>query len=84
MLDHSDLNTEDFLTLTSYELQVIDHPGIPRAKTEKCRHMCLSSKDPHDPKHIYFNPKDIYIRITLEDCEGKHANSRGYFLDEFI
>ena len=62
MLDHSDLNTEDFLTLTSYELQIVDHPGIPRAKTEKCCHMCLYSKDPHDPKHVFFNPDAYDLR----------------------
>ena len=57
MLDHSDLNTDDFITLTSYELQIVDDTGDrPRPPYMKCCHMCFYSKDPHDPRQVFFNP----------------------------
>ena len=28
-------------------------------------------------------PNAVYVRLTVEDAEGRHANSRAYFLDEF-
>ena len=57
-IDHSDLNAEDFLTITGYEFQIVD-PTRPRKPDQKCCHICLLSKDPHDFKHIAFNP-DAY------------------------
>lgn len=62
MLDHSDLNTDDFLTLSSYELQIVDHPGIRRGDREKCCHMCIYAKKPHDVKHVFFNPDAYDLR----------------------
>lgn len=53
--DHSDLNREDFLILTGYELQIVD-PVRPRRRDQKCAHMCIISKDPHAMKHVLFNP----------------------------
>ena len=29
-------------------------------------------------------PEDIYVRVTVTDKEGKHANTNAYFLDELI
>ena len=32
--------------------------------------------------HFEFAPEDKYIRITVTDFEGKHANTNAYFVDE--
>ncbi len=60
-LDHSDLNLEDFLLITGYELQVVD-PVRPRRPGQKCCHMCLLSKDPHEFRHVFFNPDAYDLR----------------------
>jgi len=31
---------------------------------------------------IKLDKRDIYVRLTVTDSEGKHANSNAYFLDE--
>ena len=59
--DHSDLNREDFLMLTGYELQIVD-PVRPRREDQKCAHMCIISKDPHKMKHVLFNPDAFDLR----------------------
>ena len=55
-MDHSNLNREDFLLLTGYELQIVDESVHPRKQNQRCCHLCLISKDPHDFKQVYFNP----------------------------
>lgn len=60
-IDHSDLNCEDFLLLTGYELQIVD-PVRPRRANQKCCHVCLLSKDPHDFKHVFFSPNAYDLR----------------------
>ena len=59
--DHSDLNREDFLMLTGYELQLVD-PVRPRRQDQKCAHMCIISRDPHTMKHVLFNPDASDLR----------------------
>ena len=67
--DHSDLNTEDFLTLTSYELQMVANSEQPRKKDQMCCHMCIYSKDPHDVRHVYFNPNARDVRRHCHNPE---------------
>ena len=57
IVDHSDLNREDFLTITSYELQIVDASIRPRKVDQCCCHLCLLSKDPHTFSQVYFNPE---------------------------
>lgn len=59
--DHSDLNKDDFIMLTGYELQIVD-PVRPRRQDQKCAHMCIISKDPHKMKHVLFNPDAFDLR----------------------
>ena len=56
IIDHSDKNTEDFLLLTGYELQLLADPDKTRRSDQSCIHMCIYSKDPHDTRHVFFNP----------------------------
>lgn len=60
-VDHSDLNLDDFLLITGYELQLVD-PVRPRRRNQKCCHMCLLSKDPHEFRHVYFSPDAYDLR----------------------
>ena len=60
-MDHSDLCKPDFLLLTGYELQLVD-PIRPRRQNQKCTHLCILSKSPHQMKHILFNPEDYDLR----------------------
>lgn len=59
--DHSDLGDKDFLMLTGYELQLVD-PTHPRKPDQKCCHICLISKKPHEMKHLLFNPNAYDLR----------------------
>lgn len=70
-IDHSDLNRPDFLTLTGYEYQIVD-PERPRRPGTKCCHICLLSKDPHEFKHIAFNPEAYdFKRLCHADEEQR-------------
>lgn len=66
--DHSDLNRDDFLMITGYELQIVD-PVFPRKTDQKCCHLCLLSKDPHHFKHIFFNPEAIDLQRLCKHPE---------------
>lgn len=57
IVDHSDLNREDFLLLTGYELQIVDESVRPRKMSQRCCHLCMISKDPHEYVQVYFNPE---------------------------
>ena len=95
-LDHSDLNDDDFLTLTSYEIAT-NTPNSDRF-TKKTYHMNLISKDPKNTKQVFFHPdqlgrrKDLYEEV---ECDGykereysvecmnaviKEANENGYLV----
>lgn len=54
MFDHSDLNDEDFLTLTSYEIAV-NQEAEYWPSTKVC-HLNVYSCDPHNTKQIFFDP----------------------------
>lgn len=62
IVDHSDMNTDDFLLLTGYELQIVANPDRPRKPDQMCCHMCIYSKDPHDVRHVFFNPQARDLR----------------------
>ena len=62
IIDHSDLNTDDFLLLTGYELQLVANPTERRKPDQICCHMCIYSKDPHDVRHVFFNPNAFDLR----------------------
>ncbi len=62
IVDHSDLSTEDFLLLTGYEFQMVANPSERRKPDQICCHMCIYSKDPHDVRHVFFNPNANDLR----------------------
>lgn len=55
--NHSDLNRDDFLLLTAYELQIVDGSIQPRKPDQRCCHLCIISKDPDHFRQVYFNPQ---------------------------
>lgn len=57
LVDHSDLNAEDFLMFTGYEYAIVDDASIMEAKTVELN---LYPLDPHNEKHICFNPKNVW------------------------
>ncbi len=58
MLDHSELNEENFLALTSYELEIRNKQEKDWRLEKRC-HLNLISKTPHNRYHVCFNEKDV-------------------------
>ena len=56
LVDHSDLNDDDFLTITGYEYAFVEDKDYPHAKTLELN---LYAKDPHNETQICFNPKNV-------------------------
>lgn len=56
LIDHSDLSDENFLALTSYEMQIMDM-SVPTKAHRKATHLNLLAKKPHNVSQIFFNPK---------------------------
>ena len=88
LVDHSDLNDEDFLTLTGYEYAFIEDKPYLDARTIELN---LIAKEPHNETRIagsgevlteaVFNiPDDEYMRFEVIDAYGRYAISRAYFL----
>ena len=57
IVDHSDLNDDDFLTITGYEYAFIEDKDYSFAKTLELN---LFARDPHNETQICFNPKNIF------------------------
>ena len=55
-IDHSDLNDEDFLTLTAYEVATNDVNDKLKKHTY---HFNLISKTPNNTKQVFFHPDDL-------------------------
>ena len=59
LLDHSDLNDENFLTITGYEISVNELSDQPNQFRRTC-HLNLLAKEPHNTKHVCFHPQYIW------------------------
>jgi hypothetical protein len=57
LVDHSDLSTDDFLMVTGYEYAILEDADYLDAKTVELN---LYPLDPHNEKHICFNPKNVW------------------------
>ena len=60
LVDHSDLNRPDFLTLTSYEVQ-FKKPTAVKLHGKVC-HLNLYARDPHNVKQVWHNP--VYCTLV--------------------
>ena len=56
LVDHSELNQDDFLMLPGYEYAFIEDVPYPEAKTIELN---LYPRKPHEIKQICFNPKNV-------------------------
>ena len=59
LIDHSDLNDENFMAITGYEMDVNDVPGDRAWNHTPCTHICFYAKDAHNTVMPCFNPKYI-------------------------
>ena len=57
LIDHSDLNLDDFLMLTGYELYIKSTLDKAQANIMKSVHLQLISKDPHNERMICVDPQ---------------------------
>ena len=65
---HQELNQPDFLMITGVEID-IEEGGAPRAEN-RCRHLCLLSKDPYRRWVPFKDPFPIPASVPYEkDCE---------------
>ena len=58
-IDHSDLNEEGFLAMTSYEMAI--NCTCPNKTDAKTYHLCLLSKNPENTAHVCYDPKYMYV-----------------------
>ena len=63
LVDHSDLNDEDFLTITAYEAFARDKTAIKPIRAEA--HLNLYSKDPHNTTMVCYNENETYVPKEL-------------------
>lgn len=70
LIDHSDLDDEDFLTLTSVEIDV-SKAGETISRYRPCYHINFYPEDQHNTKHPCFNPQ--YVRGKHEDLRDAQA-----------
>lgn len=59
LIDHSDLNDENFMAITGYEMDVNDIPNDRAWNHTPCTHICFYAKDAHNTVMPCFNPKYI-------------------------
>ncbi len=68
LIDHSDMNDENFMAITGYEMDVNDERGDRSYNHTPCTHICFYSKDPHNTKMPCFNP--MYINDSHADLRA--------------
>jgi len=66
MVEHQDLNQEDFLILTGVEIDVDDRMSPDQDVRKRNRHFCLISKDPHRQWIPYRDPEPKPSSIPYE------------------
>jgi len=75
LVDHTDLSEDDFLMIPGYEYAICENGGVPvyedyiRIKTAEFN---LYPKDPHNEKHILFNPKNVIHGETFRAQTVEH------------
>ncbi|MBQ9783275.1 MAG: PHP domain-containing protein [Clostridia bacterium] len=81
LIDHTDLNDEDFLALTSVELDVTkkgDQPGAYRP----CYHINFYPDDPHNVTLPCYNPKYVWGKNQTEWRDNQpHIGEADYVRD---
>lgn len=62
IVNHQDLNDENFIAITGYEYSVNEAPhGDRTAWTDlRCCHLNFYAKDPYQDKHVCFHPKYVW------------------------
>ncbi|MBQ0110945.1 MAG: hypothetical protein KBS41_03360 [Oscillospiraceae bacterium] len=93
LVEHSELSDLNFLMLPGYEYCICENGGVPvyeeyiRTKTIEFN---LYPKDPHNQKHIMFNPENVIHGETFRAKTAEHIGpyvKREYsveFINKFI
>ncbi len=68
LVDHSDLNDEEFLTITGYEYAFVEGNDYSCARTIELN---LFAKDPHNETQVCFNPENVYHGETWRAKSAK-------------
>ena len=69
LFDHSYLNDDNFITITSYELDTCDEMPGPY-DWHKSVHLNFYSKDPHNIKQVCYEPEFVYANLgRMNDME---------------
>ena len=55
-----------------------------RTSSRRAKMVCAENGEPVCRAEFNVVPEDGYIRITITDSEGKHANTNAYFTDELF
>ena len=58
-IPHPELNDEEFLTLTGYEMAI--NGSCPNRVDYKCYHLCMISKDPANAGHVCYDPDYMIV-----------------------
>ena len=57
LVDHSDLNDENFLALTGFEYAFVEKEDYDTSRTVEFN---IFAKEPHNVKQICFNPRNVF------------------------
>ncbi|MBQ9510266.1 MAG: PHP domain-containing protein [Clostridia bacterium] len=60
LVDHSDLNDENFMAITGYEADINDERYDRSWNHTPCTHICFYAKDPHNDVIPCYNPKYVF------------------------
>lgn len=78
MIDHSDLNDDGFLCLTSYEMAIDDHNvGMRSYNFVKTCHLNFYSSDPHKTEIVCANPD--YFAPNMNWCKTPELKEKRKF-----
>ncbi len=77
LIDHSDLNDENFLAITGYEMGIWDEI-VGSKKNTKCTHINLISKTPHNNRQVCFHPDDIIFESSKPFISGMVCNEEPF------
>jgi len=76
LVDHQDLNDEDFLALNGYEIDITENPAGVHGHNRRTCHFCLIAKKPDLP------PIDLERKYDPENINAifKRAKDAGFFV----
>lgn len=69
LVDHSDLNDENFMAITGYEADIGDEKYDRSWNHTPCSHICFYADDPHNTAMPCFNPK-YFCKSTPEEIKN--------------